>query len=251
MKKSLILASVFVMVLFFGNIAYALTAREIIKKSQDITRSKSSKGTMEMIIIKPEWKRTLEMKFWEDGKDKFFARIIAPAKEKGIGSLKIGANMWNYLPKTEKVMKIPPSLMLQPWLGSDFTNDDLVKESNVEDDYTHKLLEDTKINGIMTYKIELVPKPEAPVVWGKIIFYVDKSNFLPVKEEFFSEKGELVRVMNFSDVKKMHDRLIPTKMEMIPLNKKGQKTVIIQKDVQFDIPIPADIFSLRNLKEKE
>lgn len=248
MKKIFVLTMCFLFI--FSSSAFALTALEIIKKSQDITRGKSSKGTMEMDIVKPEWQRKLVMDFWEKGKNKFFSLITSPKKEKGVSSLKIDKSMWNYLPKIEKVMKIPPSLMSQSWLGSDFTNDDLVKETSIEDDFTHKLLGEEVMDGLLSYKLELIPKPTAAVVWGKIIFYVDKKNFLPVREEFYSEKGVMERLMKFSDVKMMHGRLMPAKMEMIPLNKPNQSTTLIYKDIEFDIEISDDIFSLRNMKQE-
>lgn len=247
MKKTLIFIAAFIFIL--SSEAFAITAYDIIKKSEDILRGDSSQGKMVMIITTPKWERKLVMNVWEKGKKKFFVRIVAPAKEAGIGSLKIDDNMWNYLPNVEKVMKIPPSLMHQSWFGSDFTNDDVVKESSIVNDYTHTLLGEESINGVISYKIELLPKPDAPVIWGKIISYVDKNKYLPVKQEFYNEKQKLIRVMNFSDVKLMHDREIPTKMEMLPLNKQGNKTVLIYKELKFNVPISDDIFSLRNLKE--
>jgi len=247
--KLLILPLVFLFIFIFQTQSFGLTALEIIKKSQDIVRGQSSKGTMEMTIIKPKWKRTMVMDFWEDGRDKFFTRITSPAKDAGVSSLKIEKNMWNYLPNIERTIKIPPSLMSQPWLGSDFTNDDLVRENSLELDFTHNLLGEEVINGTKSYKVELIPKQDAAVVWGKIIYYVDVKDFLPVKEEFYDEDGKLIRLMIFSDVKKMHDRLIPAKMEMIPINKEGNKTILIYKDIQFNVKISDEIFSLRNLKE--
>ncbi|PIQ28462.1 outer membrane lipoprotein-sorting protein [bacterium (Candidatus Blackallbacteria) CG17_big_fil_post_rev_8_21_14_2_50_48_46] len=232
--------------------AHALTALEIIQKSLEITQGDTSQGKMEMLIVKPKWQRKLVMEFWESRKGKkFFTRIIAPAKEKGTGSLKIDKSMWNYLPKIEKVMKIPPSLMLQPWLGSDFTNDDLVKEISLENDYTHQLLGEEVVEGIKTYKLELVPKPDVPVVWGKVHYFVDKERFLPVRQEYFSESGKLVKYMRFSEFKTLHNRYVPTRMEMVPVNEKNQKTVITYLEVRYNAPIDDEIFSLRNLKNSK
>lgn len=230
--------------------AQAITPLEIIQKTEDLTRSKTSQGTMEMLIIKPKYQRKMVMKFWENREEnKFFTRIISPAKEKGVGSLKIDQSMWNYLPNVEKVMKIPPSLMLQPWLGSDFTNDDLVKEISLEKDYSHKLLGEETVDGILAYKIELIPNPDVPVVWGKIHYFVDKARFIPLRQEFYSEKGKLVKYMRFSGVKKMHDRIVPTIMEMVPVTKKDQKTVVTYLEINYDAKVPDEIFSLRNLKD--
>jgi len=230
--------------------AMAITPQEIIQKSEAVMRGDTMQGTMEMLIVKPKFQRKMVMQIWQDTKnDRFLSRVMAPAKEKGTGSLKIDKSMWNYLPKVEKVMKIPPSLMMQPWMGSDFTNDDMVKEVSLEDDYKQKLLGQATVNGVKTYQLELIPNPDVPVVWGKLHYYVNTSNFLPVKQDFFDEKGKLVKYMSFSNVKKMHNRLVPTRMEMVPVTKKGQKTVLTYLELQYDVKIPADIFSLRNLKD--
>lgn len=230
--------------------ATAITPKEIIKKSEQVMRGDTMQGTMEMLIVKPTYQRKMVMQIWQDTKsNQFLSRVISPAKEKGTGSLKIDKSMWNYLPKVEKVMKIPPSLMMQPWMGSDFTNDDMVQEVSLEDDYQQKLLGEAKVNGVSAYQLELIPNPDVPVVWGKLHYYVNKTNFLPVKQDFFDEKGKLVKYMSFSNVKKMHDRLIPTRMEMVPVTKKGHKTVLTYLDLQYDVKIPADTFSLRNLKD--
>ncbi len=247
-KKALLGGLVFSMLAALP--AMAITPKEILQKSEAIMRGDTLQGTMEMLIIKPKYQRKMVMQIWQDNKgNRFLSRVLSPAKEKGTGSLKIDKSMWNYLPKVEKVIKIPPSLMMQPWMGSDFTNDDMVKEVSLEDDYQKKLLGETKVNGVNTYQLELIPNPDVPVVWGKLHYYVNKSNYLPVKQDFFDEKGKLVKYMSFSNVKKMHNRLIPTRMEMVPVTKKGHKTVLTYLDLQYNVKIAADTFSLRNLKD--
>ncbi|RMD93013.1 MAG: outer membrane lipoprotein-sorting protein, partial [Calditrichaeota bacterium] len=154
----------------------------------------------------------------------------------------------NYIPKINRVIKIPPSMMLQSWMGSDFSNDDLVKESNMVEDYTHKLLGREKLNGDETYKIELTPKPEAAVVWDKIIEWVRVRDYVPLRADYYNERGERIRSMIFKDIRKMGDRTLPTRMELVQDKKPGHKTVLILEKVVFNRPIPKSIFTLQYLR---
>ncbi len=228
----------------------AITGKEIAKKMDDLLRGDTTHGTYEMKITDPKWQRTLTMESWEVRKDKkSFIRILSPAKEKGIGTLKIDTEMWNYLPRVERTIKIPPSMMMNSWMGSDFTNDDLVKESSIVDDYEHTLLDTTTIQNYKSYKVEAIPHEDTPVVWGKIISWVRTSDYIPLRQEFYDEKGELFRVLSFNNIKKIGDRYFPTHWEMIPLKKKGKKTEITIINIEFDKPISENIFTLRNLKK--
>jgi outer membrane lipoprotein-sorting protein len=226
-----------------------LSALDIIKKVDQLLRGDSAHSIMEMTIINPRWKRTLKMESWERGRKESLVRILAPKKEEGVGSLKIDYQMWNYLPRVERIIKIPPSMMMSSWMGSDFTNDDLVKESSIVEDYSHTLLGTVDLDGTDAFKIEAIPKPEAPVVWGKLYFFVREKDYVPLRQEYFSESGELVRYLNFSDIKRMGERLLPTVWEMVPLNKKGKKTIVNLIQIQFDLPLKDELFTLRNLKK--
>src|SRR6185436_746581 len=147
-----------------------------------------------MTVTRPSWTRALKMKVWDDRThSRVFVRISEPAKEAGTSFLRLGYNLWNYLPSVEKVMKIPPSMMLQAWMGSDFSNDDLVKESSYIDDYTHEITGTEDQSGLKVFKIELTPRPNAPVVWGKVIFWVRDKDDLPVCEQFIDERGRLIK----------------------------------------------------------
>ena len=239
------------LVIFLTSPAFAndLTARDIIKKMDDLLRGDSAHSIMEMTITNPRWQRMLRMESWEVGRKKTLVRILHPKKEEGVGSLKIDYQMWNYLPRVERVIKIPPSMMMSSWMGSDFTNDDLVKESSVVEDYTHKLEGEVELRGERAYKIVAIPKEHAPVVWGKLVFFVRVADYVPLRQEYFSEKGEMVRYLDFQEIKKMGRRTLPTLWEMVPLNKKGKKTVVRLVDIEFNMPIDDNIFSLRNLKK--
>ncbi len=230
--------------------ASALSPTEIVERAEDLLWGKTASGSFEMTITTPSWSRTLALNVWMDRPTKSFLRITAPAKDAGITSLRIGAEMWNYLPAIERSVKIPPSLMLQPWLGSDFTNDDLVKESSLTTDYTHRLLGEKNLDGNDAWQVEGLPKPNAAVVWGKIVYSIRKSDFVPLKLEYYDERGDLIRALVYSDIRNVNGRTIPTRWEMQPLTKPGKKTTITVKSIYYDKPIDADIFSLRNLKQK-
>jgi len=223
--------------------------REILDRVENLLWGKTLQGEFEMSITTPRWQRTLGLRVWMDRPKRSFIRILSPAKEAGIGSLRIGAEMWNYLPNVERTIKIPPSMMLQPWMGSDFTNDDLVKESSVIDDYTHRILATTTLDGQAVYQVEAVPKADAAVVWGKIVYSVRKSDFVPLKQEFYSERGERVRVMTFSDIRPMGGRTIPTRWEMRPVAKPENVTTIVMKNVVYNRPVEENIFTQRNLQK--
>lgn len=232
-----------------GVMAQEIDAREVVKKTDELLRGRTNQGTYEMTITTPAWQRTLKIKSWQDGQDKTFIRILAPAKDAGVGFLKLKNEMWTYLPSVERTIKIPPSMMMQPWMGSDFTNDDLVKESSIVEDYVHRHIGSEKLGEDESFKIESIPKPDAPVVWGKIVYWVRKSDFMPQKAEYYDENGKRVRRLTYSRISRMHDRTIPTLWEMVPLTeeKKGRKTIIRILDVEFNAPID-DVFNMKNLQ---
>jgi len=231
-----------------GNLfAQKFDVQQIVKSIDELYRTESSKATMEMEITTPHWQRTLKMDTWTKGTEKTFIRITEPKKEAGTATLRIGNEMWNYLPRTNKVMKIPPSMMMGSWMGSDFTNDDLVNEFSLLDDYTYEFIHPDSAKSEYLF-IKAVPKPDLPIVWGKQIITVRKSDYIPVKEEYYDEKDNLMRVLNFKDIQKFGDRRIPSIMEMIPQTKEGHKTLIKYVDAQFNVNISDDIFTLRNLR---
>jgi outer membrane lipoprotein-sorting protein len=237
-----------VQIVFFAS-AQNYSAKEIIKLADDKNRGLSSKGEMTMTIVRPDWSRSVSMKSWSKGNDFAMVLITAPPKEKGQVFLKRRNEMWNWVPSIDKMVKIPPSMMLQSWMGSDFTNDDLVQQSSIVKDYTHKLLGKENIRGMECYKIELVPLPDATVVWGKIISWITTAGFDIWKSEYYDEDMELVNVENAFDIKKMGDRSIPVKMEIVPVTKKGQKTILEINSMLFNIPIEESFFSQQNMKK--
>lgn len=225
------------------------SGRDIIERVERLLWGRTVQARYEMTITTPRWQRTLALRVWVERPRRSFVRILSPAKEAGIGSLRIGTEMWNYLPSVERVVKIPPSMMLQPWMGSDFTNDDLVKESSILEDYTHKLLGTLSVDGQDAYQVEATPKPDAAVVWGRVRYWVRKGDFMPLKQEYFSERGELVRVLSFSELRMLGGRTLPTRWEMRPLAKPGHVTTVVLQDAVFDRPVDEAVFSQSHLQK--
>lgn len=233
---------------FLITLGFSIEVKDIIQRSDDLMRGRTSYGEFVMETKTPRWSRSISMQSWSEGTTKSFILITAPVRDKGTTFLKINNEMWQYVPKVEKIIKIPPSMMLQSWMGSDFTNDDLVKESSIVDDYSYKLLAEEKDS----YKIELIPKPEAAVTWAKIIYWVAKDTYVPLKEEFYDEDGVLVRIMKFEEIQKLSDRYFPLRWVMEPQteDKQGHSTTVTIKKMIFDQPLEKNIFSMQALKNK-
>lgn len=236
------------MLFLFPLVGSAQTAQEIIKKADELTRGKSSEGEMTIKIIRPKWEREMKMKVWTLGTDYSLMLITAPAREKGNAMLKRKNEVWNWVPSIERTVKLPPSMMMQSWMGTDLTNDDLVKQSSIVVDYTHKIEKDSTINGRKCWKLRLTAKPEAPVVWGHILVWVDQEHYIQLRSEFYDEDGYLVNIFTAHDIKVMDGRTLATRMEMIPVDKPGNKTSIITDKIDFDTGITEDFFSINRMK---
>ncbi|MBI3303291.1 MAG: outer membrane lipoprotein-sorting protein [Deltaproteobacteria bacterium] len=223
-------------------------AREIVDQVDRLLRGTSSIGTVTMQISTANWQRTLAMQIWSLGTENALIRVTKPEKEAGTATLKVANNIWHYLPKVNRTIKIPTSMMMASWMGSHFTNDDLVKDSRLIRDYFIALSFEGERNGIAVYEFTLTPKPDAAVVWGKIVLEVRQADLMPTRERYENESGIAVRELTFSEYKMMGSRLIPTQMVMRPMDKPGEQTVIVYDDLAFDVPISEDTFSLRNLE---
>jgi outer membrane lipoprotein-sorting protein len=227
----------------------AETALEIIRKSDEKMRGKSSYTEMTMQIVRPDWTRNMSMKAWSKDQDYSLVLVTAPAQDKGSSSLKRGKEMWNWVPNIERIIKIAPSMLGQSWMGSDFTNDDLINQSSILVDYTHKILREEEYDGIKAWVIEAIPKPDAPVVWGKQVVWVSQGEYNQRKVEYYDEFGDLINTMSTYEVKNLGGRQIPTRQEMQPADKPGQKTVVILHKAEFDFDIPLSFFSQQNMRE--
>ena len=239
---------ILIILILATNWVYSQTALDIVKKADDKMRGNSNKSEMTMTIVRPDWQREVTMKGWALGNEYSLILITGPARDKGQAFLKRKSEMWNWQPSIDRVIKLPPSMMLQSWMGSDFTNDDLVRESSVVEDYQHVLKNDSVIQGYPVYKIEMNPKPEAPVVWGKVIAFIDKKEFNQLLVKYYDEAGELINTLVLSDLKTMGGRTLPTRLEMIPADNPRQKTVIVYSALEFDVGLKEDFFSMQNMK---
>lgn len=232
-----------------STISVAQDATEIIRKADERWNGeKSSESYMTMTIVRPKWERSIEFKNWTMGQENAMTLIMSPAKEKGQAFLKRGTEMWNWMPSISRMIKLPPSMMADGWMGSDYTNDDILKESSVVKDYSHKLLGSETVEAETCWKIELIPHDDAAVVWGKIVKWISQNEYNQMKSEFFDEDGYLVKTEFASDLKVMDGRRIPTRVEIIPADKKDQKTIVVINNIKFNIAIDNSFFSQQNMQ---
>jgi len=231
-----------------SSFSYAESAFDIVQKSDQAMRGKSSYSEATMKIVRPDWSRSMTMKSWTKGTELSLVLVTAPAKDKGSASLKRHREMWNWVPSIERVIKIAPSMLSQSWMGSDFTNDDLINQSSIVVDYQHQLLQSETFDGDKVWVIDALAKPDAPVVWSKVRLWISQTSLLQRKVEFYDEFDELVNVLTTYDVKTLGGRDVATRMEMQPIDKPGNKTVLITHEAQFDFDIDDDFFSQQQMK---
>jgi len=210
--------------------------------------SHSSIATVEMQINKPDFQRTISMKFWSVGDANVLVRILQPQEDAGTAILKVGGRTWMYLPKANRKVEMPPSMMTTSWMGSHFTLNDLVNESRLTDDYEIATSFEGERDGVAVSEYTLTPKPTAPVVWGKITLQVRQADQMPVWQRYYDEDGKLARELTFSEYKTVGGRLIPTRLVMRPAGQGDEETTITYDDIVFDAPISEDTFFLSNLK---
>jgi outer membrane lipoprotein-sorting protein len=238
-----------ILLLFYSfQIASAQDAKSIVKKANDLLRANSSYTEMTMKVIKEDWSREYSMKVWALEPDYALVLITAPASDAGTVTLKRKNQVWNWIPNIRREIKIPPSMMMQSWMGSNFTNDDLVRQSSIVQDYNHTLIGSEKYGGYDCYNIRMDPKPDAGVVWDKILSWITKDGYMELKADYYDEEGKLVRSMIGSEIKKMDGRIIPVHWEMLPKDKPKEKTVMEYNKIDFNIDINESFFSKQNMK---
>jgi outer membrane lipoprotein-sorting protein len=198
-----------------------------------------------MRVVTERWTREMTLERWSKGRDRFLVRVLAPKKDEGVASLKIGEEMWNYLPNIDRLVKIPSSMMGESWMGSHLTNDDLVKEDQVDKLYTLTMTRKDTIA-----EITGIPKPRAAVVWGKIIYTVEMDRLIPISTRYFDESGALVRTITFDQVQRVEGRWIPMRMRVQPQDKPKEQTVFEYQKLDFNIRLSDDFFSLRSLRKR-
>jgi len=228
--------------------AQTLSALEIVKRADDNRRGNSSYSEITMTIVRPTWTRDIGIKSWSKGTDYSLTLITAPARDKGQAFLKRGKDLWNWQPNINRMIKMSSSVMGQSWMGSDFTNDDMVRESSVVNDYTHQLEPTEKVREYDCYKVILTPKTDAAIVWGKVITWISTTDFIEMKSEFYDEDNVLVNTMNAYDVKTYGNRKTASRIEIIPADKPNQKTSMVIETFDFNISIEESFFSQQNMQ---
>lgn len=219
-------------------------AVELLTKIDNLYQQENAYAVMTMEIVTPNFERSISLESWSIGLDYSLIRILEPKKERGTATLKRESDMWNFLPKVNRVISVPPSMMMGSWMGSDFTNDDLMREGSWVEEFNVTLSENESI-----YTLDLQAKPDTVTVWGAMQIEIDKATLLPLKQLYIDERGDVVREMTFTDVRTFGDVTLPTVMQLIPLNDPGNLTRVIYEDMQFDVDIDEDFFSLQNLKK--
>ncbi len=251
-KRIMTKLCILIMVFSAGAALHAQDARDIVERANEkINGEKSSYSVMAMTIIRPEWERTLEFKGWTLGTDYALTVITSPARDRGQAYLKRASEMWNWNPGISRMIKLPPAMMSQGWMGSDYTNDDILRESSVVEDYSHEITGEEEVEGRQCYRIRLTAKEDAKVIWGHQLRWISKEDYLFLKAELYDEEGYLVRTELGKAIKTMDGRLIPTVMEIIPEDEEGYKTIVEIKEIKFNITVEGGFFSQQNLQRAD
>lgn len=237
-----------IIILLVGGQSFSQIADEIIQKAEDRLRGSTMYSEMTVTTVRPKWTREMTLKTWSKGDDYSVTLILSPAKDKGTVYLKRKNEIWQYIPSIERTIKMPPSMLSQSWMGTDLTNDDLVRESSLKDDYSKTIAGTETVEGYACHKIILKPKENVNSIWGKIIIWISKDDYLQLKTMFYDEDNELINTILGKDVKKIGGKLMPTQMEIIPANKKGQKTQASYTKAEFDLEIDDEIFTIQYMK---
>ena len=242
----------FILLIGFGfnrDMNAQLTAKGVVRWADDkFTGEETSIMNMTMKIVRPDWERTVSFKMWVKGRDYALTLVTAPPKEAGQTFLKRENEMWNWNPRISRMIKLPPSMMSQGWMGSDYTNDDVLKEASIVKDYHHEFVGKETVNGYECHKIRLEPKEEAAVVWGRIMMWISREGYYQMKAQYYDEDNYLIRTMEGSEIEMVDDRKIPTRTVIIPADEPGNKTIVKINDASFNEPIPDGFFSQQNMK---
>lgn len=250
MKFSINIFTLWILLTFSVSILQAqqVDPKQLVSKAVNLMNGKSSQSEATMTIVRPKWTRTISMKNWSLGNDYNMILITAPAQDKGQSFLKRGNEMWNWLPTISRIIRIPPSMMGQSWMGSDFTNNDVVQRNSLVNDYDQTLLGTETIESYETYKIQLIPKPDAAVIWGKVILYIAKKKYFMLRGEYYDEDGKLINLETQTNIRHFTDRDLPAKLTITPVNEKGKKTVLEFNQITFNVDLTEDFFSQQNMK---
>ncbi len=235
--------------IFLPLIAAAETpdAGDIIRRAMDHYRGLTSYSEMSMTIHRPDWERSMSMRAWSEGDDHTLVRVVAPARDAGNATLTLDSNMWTYTPKINRVIKVPSSMMSQNWMGSDFSNRDISKDTAIIDQYDHSLLETRDIDGHTAWVIQSIPHEDAAVVWGREVLVI-RDDWVLLEQQFWDQDNVLVKALKAEEIKTMGGRAVASRMRMGPVDEPGEWTEVVTETVSFDLAIPEGMFTLSNLR---
>ncbi|MGM0594688.1 MAG: outer membrane lipoprotein-sorting protein [Pseudomonadota bacterium] len=228
----------------------AMEVERLIRHIDHLWRGETSQAEMSMTVATRRYQRQMRMEAWSRGKDYSLVVIREPTKDRGIATLKVEENIWNYLPKINRVTKVPASMMSGSWMGSHFTHDDLVRESTFEEDYDSHISFEGERDGRRVYELTAIPRPDAPVVWGKVVMLITQQDLVPVRARYYDEHGALIRTLSFRDPQRIDDRLVPMRLHLQPEDKPEESTEIRYHTIRFGVPLEPAFFSLQNLKRQ-
>ena len=236
------------MILLYSAAGYSQDSAEILRKMEDLMQGESNYSELTMKIERPRYEREISMRSWALGEDFSLILVTAPSRDAGTAFLKRHREIWNYVPAIDRTIKMPPSMMSESWMGSDFTNDDLVRESSVIEDYEHRVLRTEEYEGYECYVLELIPKPNTPVVWGKVHMWVSVDDYMQLRVENFDQRDQLANTMTLDRIMSFDSRTLPTRMTLIPADRPNQRTIMTFSNLEFDIDIDESFFTQQNMR---
>lgn len=226
----------------------AQSAADIIERMEQQMRGDQSYAEMTMTIERPRYEREVSMRAWSLGEDYSLILVTAPARDRGTAFLKRRNEIWNYVPNIDRTIKMPPSMMSQSWMGSDFTNDDLVRESSTVDDYDHRILDEEEVDGRQAWLLELIPKPDTPIVWGKVLIWICQEEYIQLKVENYDQRDELANTMILDNIRELGGRTLPTRMVLTPADRPDQRTILTYQELDFSIDLDESFFTQQNMQ---
>ncbi len=224
-----------------------LTAADVIRKAMDHYRGRTSFAEFTMIIHRPDWERQMSMLAWTEGEKRTLVRVTAPPRDAGNGTLSVDGNMWTYSPRINRVIKVPSSMMSQNWMGSDFSNKDISKDTAIIEQYEHSLLQHYEQDGHRVYVIQSIPHEDAAVVWGKEVLHV-RDDWVLLQQQFWDQDNVLVKTLETLEISQMSGRAVASVLRMVKLDQPGEWTEVRTRKIEFDVDLPASLFTLSNLR---
>ncbi len=220
----------------------------IVARMEQTMRGDASYAEMTMRIVRPRFEREISLRAWQLGRNRSLIRVTAPARDQGTAFLLRDKNVWTYDPRIERTTRLPSSMMAQPWMGSDFSNDDLVRDTDTVEDYTHELLRTEPMGDRTVHVVRMVPKPDRPIVWGQVKMWICAKDSLQLRVENFDQRNRLVNTMVLDRIVRFGDRELPSRITVTPEDKENEQTVLLYDKLDFDIELDDTFFTQRNMR---